>query len=105
MRWNATFQETMTNVTFPNSRENIQTESGTGIRHLGDFTTNPRVLFIAAIAVVVGTVRLISGVILLQPDPAGHQSRLFWHVQLGRLSISATPPLASSPSWSRSPAR
>jgi CIC family chloride channel protein len=37
-----------------------------GIRHLGDFTTSPRVLFISAIAVVVGIGGVISGVILLQ---------------------------------------
>jgi H+/Cl- antiporter ClcA/CBS domain-containing protein len=37
-----------------------------GIRHLGDFTTNPRVLVIAAIALFVGTGGVISGVILLK---------------------------------------
>jgi CIC family chloride channel protein len=37
-----------------------------GIRHLGDFTTSPRVLFISAIAVVVGIGGVISGVILLR---------------------------------------
>src|SRR3984957_13414005 len=36
-----------------------------GIRHLGDFTTSPRVLLIAAIALVVGTGGVIGGVILL----------------------------------------
>ena len=37
-----------------------------GIRHLGDFTTSPRVLLIAAIALVVGTGGVIGGVILLK---------------------------------------
>ncbi|HSU05916.1 MAG TPA: chloride channel protein [Acetobacteraceae bacterium] len=37
-----------------------------GIRHLGDFTTSPRVLLMAAIAVVVGTGGVIAGVILLK---------------------------------------
>ncbi|HEX5327703.1 MAG TPA: chloride channel protein [Acetobacteraceae bacterium] len=37
-----------------------------GIRHLGDFTTGPRVLVISAVAVVVGTAGVISGVILLR---------------------------------------
>jgi CIC family chloride channel protein len=37
-----------------------------GIRHLGDFTTNPRVLVISAIAVPVGTGGLIAGLILLK---------------------------------------
>ena len=36
-----------------------------GIRHLGDFTTRPRVLLISAIAVVVGTAGVFSGVVLL----------------------------------------
>ncbi|HTI81226.1 MAG TPA: chloride channel protein, partial [Acetobacteraceae bacterium] len=36
-----------------------------GIRHLGDFTTSPRVLLIAMIALVVGTGGVIGGVILL----------------------------------------
>jgi len=38
----------------------------TGIRHLGDFTTDPRVLVIVAIALLVGTGGVISGVILLK---------------------------------------
>jgi H+/Cl- antiporter ClcA/CBS domain-containing protein len=37
-----------------------------GIRHLGDFTTNPRVLLIAAIALLVGTGGVVSGIILLK---------------------------------------
>jgi chloride channel protein, CIC family len=37
-----------------------------GISHLGDFTTSPRVLIISAIAVLVGTAGVISGVILLR---------------------------------------
>jgi CIC family chloride channel protein len=37
-----------------------------GIRHLGDFTTSPRVLLIAAIAVLVGTGGVIAGVLLLK---------------------------------------
>jgi chloride channel protein, CIC family len=37
-----------------------------GIRHLGDFTTSPRVLLIAAIALIVGTGGMVAGVILLK---------------------------------------
>ena len=33
----------------------MQTSTHAAIRHLGDFTTNPRVLVIAAIALLVGT--------------------------------------------------
>jgi CIC family chloride channel protein len=36
------------------------------VRHLGDFTTNPRVLVISAIAIVVATGGVISGIILLK---------------------------------------
>jgi len=36
-----------------------------GIRHLGDFTTSPRVLAISAIAIAVGTAGVIAGVVLL----------------------------------------
>ena len=35
------------------------------IRHLGDFTTNPRVLIISAIAVLVGSAGVVAGVVLL----------------------------------------
>jgi chloride channel protein, CIC family len=38
---------------------------GASIRHLGDFTTSPRVLFISAIAIVVGIAGAIAGVVLL----------------------------------------
>ncbi|WP_216856190.1 chloride channel protein [Acidisphaera sp. S103] len=38
---------------------------GDRIRHLGDFTTDPRVLVISAIAVVVGTGGVFSGIVLL----------------------------------------
>jgi chloride channel protein, CIC family len=37
-----------------------------GIRHLGDFTTSPRVLVIAAIALIVGTGGMLAGVALLR---------------------------------------
>jgi H+/Cl- antiporter ClcA len=65
--------ETMTNVlntVLPRRRTNRAKPSlneavGTGIRHLGDFTTNPRVLFVAAVAIVVGTAGMVSGAILL----------------------------------------
>jgi chloride channel protein, CIC family len=61
------------------------------IRHLGDFTTNPRVLFIAAIAAVVGTGGMISGVLLL------HLIRLCTNLAyFGRLSL-ADVPLGTSP--------
>ncbi len=36
-----------------------------GVRHLGDFTTKPRVLVISAVAVVVGSAGVVSGIALL----------------------------------------
>ncbi|MGH7100299.1 MAG: hypothetical protein ACREE4_22000, partial [Stellaceae bacterium] len=36
------------------------------LEHLGDFTTRPRVLVISAIAIIVGTAGVISGIILLR---------------------------------------
>ncbi|MGH7049126.1 MAG: chloride channel protein, partial [Acetobacteraceae bacterium] len=41
-------------------------EANPSLANLGDFTTRPRVLFITAIAFVVGTAGMISGVILLK---------------------------------------
>ncbi|HEV2163132.1 MAG TPA: chloride channel protein [Stellaceae bacterium] len=43
----------------------IVAESVTIAKHLGDFTTKPRVLVIAAIAIVVGSCGVIAGVVLL----------------------------------------
>ena len=66
----------------------IRTKS---LRQLGDFTTGPRVLFISAIAVLVGTAGTISGLILLD------LIRLFTNLAyFGHLSI-ANVPLAASP--------
>ena len=53
------------------------------IKHLGDFTTSPRVLLIAAIATVVGTGGMIAGVILLKLIRLVHQPRLFRRLQPG----------------------
>jgi len=60
-------------------------------RHLGDFTTSPRVLFVAAIAVVVGSCGVLSGIALL------HLIRLVTNLAyFGRLSLSDIP-LGQSP--------
>jgi CIC family chloride channel protein len=47
------------------AKPSLNEPAGTGIRHLGDFTTSPRVLFVAAVALVVGTCGMVTGVILL----------------------------------------
>ena len=64
---------------------------GAGIRHLGDFTTSPRVLFVAAIAIVVGSAGMVAGVLLL------HLIRLVTNLAyFGTLSL-ADLPLSQSP--------
>ena len=62
-----------------------------GIRHLGDFTTSPRVLFISAVAIVVGIGGTISGVILL------HLIRLFTNIAYFGVFSSANMNLGSTP--------
>ncbi len=62
-----------------------------GIRHLGDFTTSPRVLVITAIAIVVGTGGVIAGVLLL------NLIRLCTNLAyFGRLTLAVLP-LGQSP--------
>jgi chloride channel protein, CIC family len=62
-----------------------------GIRHLGDFTTRPRVLLISAIAVLVGTAGVISGVVLLG------LIRLFTNLSYFGLFSTVVRPFAQSP--------
>ncbi|AGK59341.1 chloride channel protein [Hyphomicrobium denitrificans 1NES1] len=61
------------------------------LRRLGDFTTNPRVLYIAAIAVLVALVSVAAGVVLLD------LIRLFTNIAyFGRFSL-ATADISQSP--------
>ncbi|HTB44248.1 MAG TPA: chloride channel protein [Acetobacteraceae bacterium] len=62
-----------------------------GIKHLGDFTTSPRVLLIAGIAVIVGTAGVLTGIVLLDLIRLSTNLAYF-----GRLSL-ADLPLAHSP--------
>ncbi len=62
-----------------------------GVRHLGDFRTSPRVLLIAAIAVVVGFAGLLAGVLLLKLIGLATNLAYF-----GR-AATAMPDLARSP--------
>ncbi|HWA79765.1 MAG TPA: chloride channel protein [Acetobacteraceae bacterium] len=62
-----------------------------GIRHLGDFTTRPRVLLISAIAVLVGTAGVAAGVILLA------LIRLFTNLSYFGLFSTTVRPFAQSP--------
>jgi chloride channel protein, CIC family len=64
---------------------------GAGIRHLGDFTTNPRVLFIAAVALLVGTGGVISGVILLKLIRLVTNLAYFGAFSLADLNLGQSP--------------
>jgi H+/Cl- antiporter ClcA len=87
--------ETLIRVTIPATPKAVAQAGGRAladsIRHLGDFTTSPRVLLIAAIAVVVGSAGMVTGVVLLD------LIRLFTNVAyFGRVSL-ADLPLHASP--------
>ncbi|OQM76776.1 chloride channel protein [Manganibacter manganicus] len=60
-------------------------------RHLGDFTTDARVLVIAAIAVVVGTIALGAGVILMDLIKLTTNVAYFGRFTLADLSLGDTP--------------
>jgi chloride channel protein, CIC family len=62
-----------------------------GISHLGDFTTSPRVLVIAAIAVVVGTVGVMCGVVLLWLIRLVTNVAYFGAFNLANLNIGNSP--------------
>jgi chloride channel protein, CIC family len=62
-----------------------------GIRHLGDFTTSPRVLVVAAIAVVVGTAGVMCGVLLLWLIGLFTNIAYFGAFNLANLKIGNSP--------------
>ncbi len=62
-----------------------------GIRHLGDFTTSPRVLVITAIAVLVGTGGVIAGVVLLNLIRLVTNLAFFGAWTLANLKIGRSP--------------
>ena len=61
------------------------------IRHLGDFTTNPRVLLISAIAVVVATGGVIAGVVLLNLIRLATNLAYFGSFTLADLKLAHSP--------------
>ena len=81
----------MTKVTLARSPENTLPGAGAGIRHLGDFTTSPRVLFIAAIALVVGTGGMVSGVVLLKLIRLATNLAYFGTLSLEHLRLGESP--------------
>ncbi|TPJ14022.1 chloride channel protein [Mesorhizobium sp. B2-7-2] len=62
-----------------------------GNGHLRDFTTDPRVLFIAAIAVVVATAGLFAGIVLLQLIRLATNIAYFGQFSLAELRLEDTP--------------
>jgi len=52
-------------TTASNVGDQLRTIVAEGAKHLGDFTTKPRVLVISAIAIVVGSAGVVAGVVLL----------------------------------------
>jgi chloride channel protein, CIC family len=62
-----------------------------GIRHLGDFTTSPRVLLITAIAVIVGTAGVLSGIVLLDLIRLCTNLAYFGRVTLVVLPLGQSP--------------
>ncbi|MFL5279736.1 MAG: chloride channel protein [Rhodopila sp.] len=61
------------------------------IRHLGDFTTNPRVLVISAIAVIVATGGVIGGIILLKLITLCTNLSYFGQFTLQNLKLGESP--------------
>ncbi|MGN6285820.1 MAG: chloride channel protein [Afipia sp.] len=65
--------------------------SAKAIRHLGDFTTEPRVLVIAGIAVIVATAGVIAGVLLLDLIRLATNIAYFGQFSLTELKIEHSP--------------
>lgn len=63
----------------------------TGNSHLRDFTTDPRVLLIAAIAVVVATAGLFAGIALLKLIRLATNIAYFGQFTLAELRLEGTP--------------
>ncbi len=62
-----------------------------GVRHLGDFTTGPRVLVIAAIALFVGTAGTLSGVVLLKLIWLFTNLAYFGEISFAELPLGRSP--------------
>jgi len=60
-------------------------------RHLGDFTTRPRVLLIAALAIIVGSAGVVSGVALLDLIRLCTNLAYFGRFSLADLALGASP--------------
>lgn len=65
--------------------------SAKAIRHLGDFTTDPRVLVIAGLSVIVATAGVITGVILLNLIRLATNIAYFGQFSLAELNIEHSP--------------
>ena len=84
----------------PPSNRSIVTDAvhaaAAGIRHLGDFTTTPRVLVISAVALIVGIGGTVAGVILLHLIYLFTNIAYFGRFTTANLELGATP----LPLWS-----
>ncbi len=69
----------------------MQTPNAAAIRQLGDFTTNPRVLAIAAIAILVGSAGTVAGVALLALIRLATNLAYFGDFSLADTSLGASP--------------
>ncbi|KQW19123.1 chloride channel protein [Afipia sp. Root123D2] len=65
--------------------------SAKAIRHLGDFTTDPRVLIIAGISVIVATAGVITGVLLLKLIRLATNIAYFGQFNFTELNIEHSP--------------
>jgi H+/Cl- antiporter ClcA/CBS domain-containing protein len=65
--------------------------SAKAIRHLGDFTTDPRVLVIAGLSVIVATAGVITGMILLNLIRLATNIAYFGQFSLAELNIEHSP--------------
>ncbi len=65
--------------------------SAKAIRHLGDFTTDPRVLVIAGLSVIVATAGVIAGVLLLHLIRLATNIAYFGQFSLAELKIEHSP--------------
>lgn len=61
------------------------------VRRLGDFTTQPRVLLISGIAIVVGAAGALAGLVLLELIRLVTNFAYFGRLTLAHLSLAATP--------------
>ncbi len=81
----------MTTMQPPQATPAIGRRAGDAIRHLGDFTTSPRVLLISAIAIGVGSAGVLSGIVLLNLIRLCTNLAYFGRLSLADFSLTRSP--------------